>query len=159
MPLVKSPVLLNDRQRTSWLRSQSPSNAVIDTLPESYPVVAVVQVQSHLATDVVYLYPDDLKIAKVGTGATAHVGSDRYPYTVVEVISDKKLVVQRDEFRRTDSNGFSESQTYEYTANPDAEKVVITLRGNGRWVRQGESAKGGTGFSIGHRSAYQDPSF
>jgi len=39
-------------------------------------------------------------IPEVGMGATEHVGSDRYrvcrPYTIVEVITPRKIVVQRD---------------------------------------------------------------
>lgn len=95
---------------------------------------------------------------KVGDGATKSVGSDRYPFTVVEVVSPKKIKVQGDSFRRTDSNGLSESQTYEYTPNPDARIVVLTLRKNGRWIEQGESLNGSR-YYIGARNAYQDPSF
>lgn len=95
---------------------------------------------------------------KVGMGATQGVGSDRYPFTVVEVINDRKIVVQGDSYRRTDSNGLSESQSYEYTPNPDAQRIVVTKRKNGRWYEQGQPMGHGA-FNIGHRSAYQDPSF
>lgn len=50
---------------------------------------------------------------EVGMGATEVVGSDRYPYTIVKVVNPKKIVVQRDDYRRTDNNGQSELQTYE----------------------------------------------
>lgn len=93
---------------------------------------------------------------QVGQGATYSIGSDRYPYTVVQVVSDRKIVVQRDDYRRTDTNGFSESQTYEYTPNPNAGKTVLTKRKNGRWHEQGQSMNSG-GYHIGSRQAYQDP--
>jgi len=95
---------------------------------------------------------------KVGQGATYGIGSDRYPYTVVEVASPTRVVVQADNYRRTDKNGFSENQTYEFTPNPNACRIVVTRRKNGRWHRQGESTKSGA-FSFQGRHAYQDPSF
>lgn len=95
---------------------------------------------------------------QVGDGATQQVGSDRYPYTVIKILSPRRLVVQQDNARRTDSNGMSESQTYEYSPNPNASEVIITLRKNGRWHRLGESIKSGS-FYVGRRSMYQDPSF
>ena len=95
---------------------------------------------------------------KVGDGATQGVGSDRYPYTVIKIISPCRIVVQRDHAVRTDKNGISESQTYEYFPNSNATEVVITLRRNGRWYQLGQSTKSGA-FYIGQRSMYQDPSF
>ena len=95
---------------------------------------------------------------KVGQGVTYSIGSDRYPYTVVEVAGPKRIVVQADNYRRIDKNGISESQTYEYSPNPDACRVVLTKRSDGAWRREGES-KGGARFSFGGRQAYQDPSF
>jgi hypothetical protein len=95
---------------------------------------------------------------KVGQGATYGIGSDRYPYTVIEVSSPTRVVVQADNYRRTDNNGFSESQTYEYTPNPDACQTIVTRRKDGRWRKKGDT-KGGGVFSFHGRNAYQDPSF
>lgn len=147
---MKSPILFNDRDLNIWtatFQTHVPS-------AQSYPCILVM-----LGSDFEYIYPDDFVWLKVGIGATKFSGSDRYPYTVVEVVSDKKVILQADIAKRTDKNGLSEIQTYEYTPDPDAEKIVVTLRKNGRWVRDGESMKGGTGFHIGHREAYSDPSF
>ena len=58
-----------------------------------------------------------------------------------KVAQQSQIIVQRDNAKRTDKNGMSETQQYEYTANPEARKVTVTLRKNGRWVTQGESAK------------------
>ena len=96
---------------------------------------------------------------EVGMGATYYVGSDRYPFTIVEVVNEKTLVIQADEFKRIDKNGFSESQEYTYSPNPEARKIVITKRKTGRWVEKGQSSDCGSGYGIGHRRAYQDPSF
>jgi hypothetical protein len=95
---------------------------------------------------------------QVGQGVTHHIGSDRYPYTVAEVITPTRVEIQADDYKRTDSNGLSESQTYEYTQNRSACRIAITLRKNGRWHRVGESMNSAS-YSFGGRSAYQDPSF
>lgn len=95
----------------------------------------------------------------VGDGVTCYVGSDRYPYTVTGILSERRLQVRRDHATRKDQNGhFSENQTWEYSPNEYAEVEVITLRKNGYWYRKGESMKG-CFFTIGTRSMYQDPHF
>tara|TARA_Y100000034_G_C6866253_1_gene394840 strand:- start:8 stop:313 length:306 start_codon:yes stop_codon:yes gene_type:complete len=96
---------------------------------------------------------------KVGDGATMGVGSDCYPYTVVEIKSPRCIIVQSDNYTRTDKNGLSESQEYDYSPNPQGGKVTLTLRSNDRWVRKGESMRGGSRWTIGSRRAYQCPSF
>lgn len=57
---------------------------------------------------------------QVGDGVTQCVGSDCYPFTVVEVLSPNRIVIQGDNFYRTDNNGQSEMQDYTYSPNPDA---------------------------------------
>lgn len=94
----------------------------------------------------------------VGSGATYSVGSDRYPYTVVEILSARRIVVQADDYQRIDTNGFSESQKYDFRNNPSGPKVVLSLRRNGRWCEVGQSMSV-SGYHLGHRSAYSDPSF
>jgi hypothetical protein len=93
---------------------------------------------------------------EVGTGVTFHCGSDCYPYTVVEVKSPRKIIVQGDNWKRTDKNGISEDQTYEYTPNPNGERRVITLRKNGRWCEVGSNASS-CPYTVGHRRMYHDP--
>ncbi len=95
----------------------------------------------------------------VGMGATELQWTDRSPYTIVEVKSASRIVVQADSSKRIDGNGMSESQDYEYSPNPNGRKVVVTLRKNGRWVAEGQPAKNGTTFAIGYRDAYHDFSF
>lgn len=94
----------------------------------------------------------------VGMGATAHYISDRYAFTIVQVLSHRKIVVQHDKATRIDRNGLSESQEYVFEPNPQAEKITLTLRKNGLWYKVGDSLQG-TRYSIGERHQYQDPSF
>ncbi len=94
----------------------------------------------------------------VGMGATELCWSDREPYTVVEVISAKKIVVQSDIATRTDKNYEAGPQIYTFAPNPEAPRIVVTLRRNGRWVRQGDSSKGSP-FKLGSRDKYHDYTF
>lgn len=94
----------------------------------------------------------------VGMGVTQCMYTDRHAYTIVEVISPKKIVVQQDDATRTDNNGLSESQQYSYKPDPDAPKEVITLRKNGRWIKQGNPMDS-AGYLLGHREEYRDPNY
>jgi hypothetical protein len=91
----------------------------------------------------------------VGEGVTQIVGSDRYPFTVTRVHeTGLRCWIKADEFKRTDKNGISESQSYEFTPNPDA--VEIELRWNGvRWASRPASRRA---YRLGVREAYVDPS-
>ncbi len=91
----------------------------------------------------------------VGMGATECMYSDRHACTIVEVRSPTTIVVQRDKAKRIDNNGMSESQTYEFTPNPEAPKVVVTKRRNGRWVAKGNK-QSSPGFMLGERDEYYD---
>ena len=97
---------------------------------------------------------------KVGDGATELMWTDRHAYTVVEVQNNgTRLVLQRDTATRTDSNGMSESQNYAYARDPQGEKVVVSRRRNGKFVKVGNDAKNGRRFAIGYRREYYDYSF
>ena len=92
----------------------------------------------------------------VGMGATMLMATDRHAGTIIRIVTPKKIIVQRDTSTRTDNNGMSESQTYDYTPDTNGEQYTVTLRKNGRWVIQGQQAHNGTAFAIGHRSSYFD---
>jgi hypothetical protein len=97
---------------------------------------------------------------KNGDGATICYVSDRYAATVVAVTKNGKLVVvQDDRCVRTDRNGISESQTYEFERDPHGTFRIFTLRKNGRWYEDGEEMGRGCTLHIGKRDAYQDPCF
>ena len=102
---------------------------------------------------------NDTKNIAIGQGATLPSGSDRYPATIVEITDDKTVVIQQDSAIRTDANGMSEDQSYDFSPNPNAEKVTFTLRKNGAWIRKGDSLDNGQRLYIGTRRMYRDPSF
>lgn len=97
---------------------------------------------------------------RIGDGATYNCGSDAYPFTIVDVSPDgRTIVVQPDNARRTDNNGYGGEQKYEYTPNPTADKVTYTLRRDGRYHRLGSLVKARNTMSLGGRCYYRDPSF
>lgn len=99
-------------------------------------------------------------IPVVGMGATYGIGSDRYPYTVVNVISENKVEVTADDYKRTDNNGaFSEDQSYEYVTRWDAPRLTLTRRKNGKWFPVGQKMERWGGYHVGHRNAHYDPHF
>lgn len=98
-------------------------------------------------------------VPRPGMGATQGVGSDRYPYTIVSVAPNgRTLWARRCEFVRTDKNGMSESQSYDYFDDGVSPGKEYTLRKNGRWVSKGQPMSS-QGLWPGHRAAYMDPSF
>jgi len=119
-------------------------------------------------------YPYDA--LTIGNGATAYFWSDRHACTVVEIINRNKkryVVVQQDHAKRTDRNGFSESQTYEFTPNPKGRKFISevidieTEDGQLGFIleprvfnpKTNRFRKEGTRIGLGQRSEYWDPSF
>lgn len=108
----------------------------------------------------------------VGDGATILQWTDRDAATVIAVEEVKGgwiVTVQEDNAKRTDTNGMSESQTYEYTPNPEGSKYSFRsvdssqwrqVRKNekGRWVYVGPKGEG-YGLTIGTRKKYHDFSF
>ena len=77
----------------------------------------------------------------VGMGATEVMYSDRNPFTVIAVITPRKIVVQEDTSTRTDSNGMSDCQSYTYSPNPEGRTRTLTLRKNDRWVPMGTDGR------------------
>lgn len=99
-------------------------------------------------------------VPEIGMGATMPVGSDRYPYTIVSVSDNKKIiVVQADDYTATKDSDYYSNQKYTYASNPKAEMETFKLRKNGAYVREGESMDRGSRLWIGERRAYSDPSF
>jgi hypothetical protein len=96
---------------------------------------------------------------KIGMGATMGIGSDCYPYTIVEILSDKRIAVTADISTPTGKHDYFRNQDYDYTSNPDGVKEIYTLRKNGRWVREGETMHSGRCLHIGSRRRYDDPHF
>lgn len=98
-------------------------------------------------------------VPELGMGATHMMHSDRRPFTIIEISNNgRRLVIQEDTAVRTDTNGFSEQQTYTYDKNPEGVTRVITLRQDGAWREVGET-KGSSVYHIGSRRYYYDYSF
>ena len=92
----------------------------------------------------------------VGMGCTELWFSDRKACTIVEVVSPKRIVVQRDIATRIDSNGMCDQQEYSYQPNPEATKIIVTRRKNGRWVRMGDCSECGRAYALNVRREFYD---
>lgn len=79
---------------------------------------------------------------QVGMGVTQHVGSDSNPWEIIEVIDDKHIVVRELDYDRTDNNGMSDCQDYQYYSSDANRTKRLTFRGD-RWCSyvQEERAK------------------
>lgn len=94
-------------------------------------------------------------VPTVGMGATACLYTDRNAYTVIEVKSKSRIVVQRDTAIRTDKNGaYTECQEYRFEPNPNGNKVELIKTKNG-W----KEYKGSVRYKVGVRCEYYDYSF
>ena len=97
----------------------------------------------------------------VDMGVTLIIGSDKYVYTIIDVNNSKKQIkIQQDICKRTDSNGQSVDQTYEYYNNPNGKIIILSLRNNSYWKEFGKTSKQDKcRYDIGTRSRYSDPNF
>lgn len=93
----------------------------------------------------------------VGMGATVLQWSDRQACTVVQVYSETHIVVQYDNAKRTDTNGMSDCQNYQYSPDPRGVRQEFVKTKNG-WREKGSKGKG-DGLLLGHRIHYHDYSF
>ena len=67
-------------------------------------------------------------------GMTRYMWSDRYAYFINSISDDgKTIVIERPLRGRTDKNGMSESQSYSYARNPDAEPITLRFRYGAWW--------------------------
>lgn len=89
----------------------------------------------------------------VGMGCTMLAWTDRFPGTVVRVVSAKTIHVQEDIATRLDGHGMSESQVWSYTVNPEGRVHVFRL------TQSGWRSKTGGHLQLGDRSRYHDYSF
>ena len=96
----------------------------------------------------------------VGTAVTLSWWSDADPGTIIAVsASGKRITVQEDIAKRVDSNGMSESQTWEYERDPEGRTWVFSQRKNGRWYVIGQEMHSTPVCHIGSRRKYHDFSF
>ncbi len=108
----------------------------------------------------------------VGAGVSICGYSDVYACSIVEVSkSGKSIKVVRDKSVLLNGVGSGEPdalkfspggfcghmsgiQRYSYEPNPEGYPESFSLRKNGRWVRKGESAKGGSKLIAGRHEHY-----
>jgi len=90
---------------------------------------------------------------KIGMGCTMLSYTDRHAGTIVKM-TPKSITVQEDKAIRLDKNGMSESQQYEFAADPNGRRETFRLRKNGEYV-----STGGRRLLIGKRDKYHDYSF
>jgi len=95
----------------------------------------------------------------VGMGVTMNFHSESKAATLIRIShKGKRIVLQQDKATRVDHNGVSESQTYNYEADPDGSIYFATLRKDGRYRLVGFS-KTGKAITLGARREYYDYSF
>jgi len=93
------------------------------------------------------------QVPLVNMGVTLGVGSDCYPYTVTRVhIDGNRFWMRRDDYRRSDKNGMSESQEYDYFPKAGGREDEVVKDRSGGW-----KIRGGSRVHLGSRRAYQDP--
>lgn len=100
---------------------------------------------------------------EVGTGGHYGFNGDRYPFTVVEVVSEKEVIIQADSFKVVEENSFYKEGPVkcEFYRNENALKIALTLRKNGRWFPKGLAMGKGICWSycIGERAYSRNPHF
>ena len=126
-----------------------------EEMAKDYMKWSNIENELHADTVVVPIYP------RVGMRITQGIGSDRYPYEVVE--TDGKVIPNRISVRRMKTNpienfNYYSNQIYTYESDLDASTMVMTLRSDGYYRPQGHK-KGSEYWSFGYAEYYQDPSF
>jgi hypothetical protein len=101
-----------------------------------------------------------VRVPEVGDGVTVCYWSDKHAGTIISVsASGKQIVVQQDKATRTDDNGMSDRQSYDYEPDPNGQMWRFSLRKNGRWIEKGGDLYNGLSCSLGGRHEYYDFSF
>lgn len=111
-----------------------------------------------------YLMGNSMTIPEVGKGATVLHWTDRAAYFVNSVSADgKEVVIERAKAIRTDNNGMSDAQDYNYERDPQAQPETIKFA-YGKWRRVYRELGGKTTYSpiniiFGTMREYYDFSF
>ena len=96
---------------------------------------------------------------KIGMGVTEMCYSDRHPYEIIEIKDARHITVRALDSKRIDNNGFSESQEYEYTSNPNNQCVSLFKTKKGDWREKIGRTLGCEKYVIGYAEEYYDFSF
>lgn len=101
---------------------------------------------------------------EVGMGATVLAWTDRHAGTIETVERWKTgpragqiraLVVREDKATRTDTNGWSDAQSYTYERDPNGRTYRFLPGKDGRWRTRGNTHA----LTVGTRQSYHDYSF
>lgn len=94
---------------------------------------------------------------QVGMGATEIYYSDRRPFEIIEVKDARHITVRELDWKRTDSNGMSDCQDYEYFSNPENRTADLFLTKQGQWRERYDGRRLGCNcFYIGEAERYHD---
>jgi len=99
------------------------------------------------------------RVPTVGMGATASFGSDEYPYTVIQIASPKKIIVQADSSKMSAGGEYFGNQDWTISRNRNGATMTVSLRKNGRWVNAGCGMWTSGNVVLGKRYRREDPSF
>lgn len=91
----------------------------------------------------------------IGAAATVCIGSDSYPYTVIDITpSGKTVTVQEDDHNYMSGDSSIGTAEYKYTQNPNGR--IMKFRYSKKYKRWKN-----TSYRVyfGHRRFYQDPHF
>lgn len=92
----------------------------------------------------------------VGMGVTVCYYSERYAGTITRISkSGKSFWFKYDIVKRVDNNGMSDSQTYEYTENPEANEIPVRMNRKGIY----KTLKSHNPIVLGVRNAFHKFSF
>lgn len=98
---------------------------------------------------------------KVGMGGFHYINGDRYPFTIIEVITDKKIRVQYDDYQVVEENSFYKEGPLqcEFFEDKKAPTRIVTFRKNFQWMLQGVPMQYGNFEScyIGERQYSRNP--
>jgi hypothetical protein len=86
--------------------------------------------------------------AVASCGATYHVGTDRYPYTVIAIEARDRILAALDRLERG-----------RFVRERFVGPTTFTLRTSGQWVREGQPDRGDGHLVLGTRDFYLDPLF
>jgi hypothetical protein len=99
---------------------------------------------------------------KVGDGATMRFYSDRHACTIIEIADNGSYIkVQKDKATRTDNNGMSDCQDYEFERDPKGKVYTFkrTRKDKSVYTGNGKYDDWDVKLSFGSRVEYYDYSF
>jgi hypothetical protein len=88
---------------------------------------------------------------KVGDGVTELIDNDRAAFTIIEIISDEEIIIQRDNVTKIETH----ASEYHYEPDPEGDKFTITKRRDNRWRIKGQGKRNST-FLIGVRDEHYE---